>query len=146
MNPNKHNSMELGRTTFYLAGPLNHETELGYEWRNRVAKRIREVNGRIKDPKQFEPGVDASPEECVRIDKSQIIQSDAIIVNFLDAHENLSIGTPMEMMFAYTFDKMIIVIGAEDHNWVQTHADQVYSSVDEFIDEFINLPNEILKE
>lgn len=124
--------MELNNKTVYLAGPLNHDDGLGYEWREIIGKEIKKLGGKIKDPSEFEPKIDGA-EKCVEMDKQMIEKADIILVNFTEAHDNLSIGTPMEMMYAYQFDKPVITIGAEDHIWVQYHSDEIFSSVKEFI-------------
>lgn len=125
--------MEIKDNTFYLAGPLNHDTELGYDWREKVSSIISAYEGKIKDPSKFEPGVDKDPIKCVELDKEMIDESDVVVANLQDIGENPSIGTPMEMMYAFKSDIDLFVIGYNNHNWVEAHADKKFDSLKDFI-------------
>ena len=126
--------MEIEGRTFYLAGPLNHETELGYKWRDNISEIIRTSKGNVKDPKVFEPGKEENGDfNSVELDKRYIRESDVVVVNFTDAYDNISIGTPMEFMYAYQLNKKIHVIGASFHNWVRVHADETHENLNDFV-------------
>jgi nucleoside 2-deoxyribosyltransferase len=125
--------MEIKGNTFYLAGPLNHDTKLGYNWRERASSILSAYEGKIKDPSKFEPGIDEDPVKCVELDKEMIKESDIVVVNLEDIGDNPSIGTPMEMMYAFESNIDLFVIGYSNHNWVEAHADKKFESFDEFI-------------
>lgn len=130
------------KRTIFLAGPMhNVPKEAALAWREKAkgmldkdfyvlhACRGREKKETMPDPKGF-----------IARDKSDIIRSDILIVN--DSNLNASmIGTAMEIIFAHSLNKIIIVFGnahiADD--WLAYHSHIRVTSLEEACELAINL-------
>ena len=113
------------KRTVFLAGPMHGvQKEKALAWRKKAEKilekyfsvlhayRGREVKETMPNPKGF-----------VARDKNDILRSDLLIVN--DTYLNASmIGTAMEVFFAYSLNKTIILFGNAHltDDWLSYHS------------------------
>lgn len=92
----------------YLCGPINGCTDdEASDWREHV-KTI--WPGATLDPmrRDYRDREAESVDEIVELDKIDIAQSDALIVNY----DKPSVGTSMEVLWAFERGKMIVVVAA----------------------------------
>ncbi|WP_089177229.1 nucleoside 2-deoxyribosyltransferase [Bosea sp. AS-1] len=115
----------------YLCGPINGCTdEEAKDWRDYCAKKL---DGICFDPmvrdyrgRELEPGIAS---EIVENDKSDILQCDSLLVYY----EKPSVGTSMEVLFAYDNGIPAIVVdksGKPLSPWLVYHSSAVFSSLD----------------
>jgi nucleoside 2-deoxyribosyltransferase len=85
--------------------------------------------------KELEPGIAA---EIVENDKSDIDQCDIILVFY----ERPSIGTAMEVLYAFDRSKFIVVVNKSDRPispWLLYHSHEVVSSLEDAITLILSL-------
>lgn len=135
--------------TVYLAGPVAHapDGEGGASWRDRFEARFGgrfEVRNPLSkynvplDDLCIKPGV-SNPndettvgiDELVRNDKQMIEGADVVLVGYKPVR---SVGTPMEVMYAFERDIPVILWGREGgfdlSPWYKYHTDAVLGSMD----------------
>jgi len=135
------------RPTIYLAGPVMSMDDGGAGWREDVEaycgdafetrNPLSKYNLPVDDLQVVDDashGGDAvvSVSEIVETDKHLLAESDAVLVGYSKVH---SIGTPMEVMWAYERD-MPIVLWSRDFTprsqlspWYRYHVDHVVSDL-----------------
>ena len=94
--------------TIYLAGPImNVPKEESYGWRTVATKNLTDYFN-ILNPlrRNVNDYTFQSEREIVRLDKDDILHCDIVLVN----SNRMSIGTTMEIMYAYMNDKLIVNI------------------------------------
>lgn len=113
----------------YLCGPINGCTDAECKnWREEVKRRwpkcidpmIRDYRGREKECYR----------EIVESDKDDVQTANVILVNYVKP----SVGTAMEIFFAWTLNKKIIVWCAPDmviSPWLRYHCDHIVHSIDD---------------
>jgi nucleoside 2-deoxyribosyltransferase len=134
------------KPTVYLAGPVAAYADGGAGWRDRVQ---REYDDRFafRDPlSKYNVPVDdltvtmgesdgpdeVSVTELVESDKEMLADSDAVLVGYSDVQ---SIGTPMEVMWAYERDVPVVIWVRDEtpvHDlspWYQYHATAITNSL-----------------
>jgi len=125
-------------TTIYLAGPVANVENGGSKWRNELVESY--PNTDFNNPldkfnapadnlqinqNPVEPN-EVSATEIVEADKEILRESDAVLVGYEDIQ---SVGTPMEVMWAYERDYPITIwlrdgsILPDLSPWYQYHAD-----------------------
>ncbi len=121
----------------YLAGPINGRSDQDCkDWRETAKKVLsdtldpmdRDYRGR-----ENEPGIDA---EIVNSDEDDIHESDALLVYF----DKPSVGTSMEVLYAYLIGKEIFIVNASDKPlspWLTYHADKIFPTLNDAL-EFIS--------
>jgi nucleoside 2-deoxyribosyltransferase len=115
----------------YLAGPINGCTdEQANGWRSRV----KALHADCLDPmsRDYRGKESDSVAEIVEGDKSDIDQCDAVLVYF----ERPSVGTSMEVLYAWERKKPVIVIDHSDKPispWLKYHSNYICLSVFEAI-------------
>ena len=135
--------------SIYLAGPVAALADGGASWRERVGREYGEqydfqnplakynvpvddltiVDG-VSDP---DDETTVGTDEIVTDDKEKILKSDAVLVGYEAVH---SIGTPMEVMFAYERDMPVAVWIRDDTGimdlspWYLHHATAVTNSIE----------------
>jgi len=135
------NSESANRPTVYLAGPVMSMDDGGAGWREDVeaycgeALETRNPLSKYNIPvDDIEIAADASHggdavvsvSEIVENDKHLLAESDAVLVGYSQVH---SIGTPMEVMWAYEREMPIVVWSRDDtppgemSPWYRYHAD-----------------------
>ena len=128
--------------TIYLAGPINARSDQECkEWRETCRKALGKKFC-IKDPmdrdyrgRELEPGI---AREIVENDKSDIYQSDALLIFF----DKPSVGTSMEVLYAYNLGKHIVLVNASKSPlspWLLYHIKYIYGNLDEAIRHFNEL-------
>jgi nucleoside 2-deoxyribosyltransferase len=117
----------------YLAGPINGCTdEECKDWRQVVKSWCKEHFGwdfTCIDPmaRDYRGVEDAEYREIVDLDKRDILKADVLLVNYLKP----SVGTSMEVFYAWTIGKPIIVIAAEGTRispWLRYHSTTIVNS------------------
>jgi hypothetical protein len=112
----------------YLCGPINGCTdEECRDWREMVKLRL---------PNTLDPmrrdyrGREAEAfREIVELDKIDVSASDALLVNF----DRPSVGTSMEILYAWERGKLIVVVhkeGAVLSPWLVYHSHRLFTSFD----------------
>ena len=116
--------------TIYLAGPVQHADDGGHGWRDQIKEDVLSVEWLDPLDKYDVPsgdidvGTDISAEQIVESDKEMIDGADAVLARY--AHMP-SVGTPMEILYAYERDIPVFVwVDAEDTSgmspWITHHA------------------------
>lgn len=115
----------------YLAGPVQHAADGGHGWRDRIKgadmPRVEWLDPLDKydvPAGDVEIGTDVSPEQIVESDKAMIDDADVVLARY--AHVP-SVGTPMEILYAYERDIPVFVwVDADDtagmSPWITHHS------------------------
>jgi len=126
----------------YLCGPINGcNDEECKDWRNEVKQRYPE---KTIDPmdRDYRGREDECINEIVELDKIDIADSDIILVN----HPKPSVGTSMEILYAWQLSKTIIVVypeGMKLSPWLVYHSDYRFTK---FQDAYNILDKLLIKE
>lgn len=129
----------------YLAGPINGCTdEECKDWREYVKAQLGEE--RTLDPmrRDYRGMETESVREIVEGDKLDIDQSTHILVNYVKP----SVGTSMEVLYAYERKKPVIVVaalGTKFSPWLVYHSKKICSSFEDALD-FIKIHSETTAE
>ncbi len=113
----------------YLCGPINacSDQECS-DWRNEVKTwgfdtldpMRRDYRGKEND----------CVKEIVELDKVDVVNSDVILVNYVKP----SVGTSMEILYAFERGKLIVVVADKDANispWLKYHSQYIINSFKE---------------
>ena len=121
----------------YLAGAINACTvEECRDWREEVKTKLGDVveylDPMVRDYRgvELEPGMAA---EIVELDKKDVSQADIILVHY----EKPSVGTAMEILFAFNLGIYIILIdktGSPLSPWLLYHATDIVGSIDQAVE------------
>lgn len=120
----------------YLAGPMFQTGDDECKaWRDDAASRLADhdiFNPMIRD---YREGSDGHVEEIVEEDKADIDRCDLLLVN----HTRPSVGTSMEVLYAWERRKRIITVVHSDQvsPWLRYHSERIFTDLDTAI-EFIN--------
>lgn len=121
---------ENAMKTIYLCGPINGCTdEECNDWREYVTENWTGdcINPMVRDYRGRET---EAFREIVELDKIDVAQSDIILVNY----DKPSVGTSMEVLYAWQLGKRIIVVCREDANispWLRYHSTHIVHSFDD---------------
>lgn len=118
----------------YLAGPINGCTDAqARDWRE--AAKL-DLIGTTYDPmvrdyrgREHEDGIEI---EIVELDKEDILMCDALLVMFPQP----SVGTAMEVLFAHTYGKHVVVVnvsGKPPSPWLKYHASRMFTTLEDAI-------------
>lgn len=113
--------------TLYLCGPINGCTDAECkDWREYV-KGLWE--GPTLDPmrRDYRGREDESVREIVELDKVDVTNSDVLLVNY----DRPSVGTSMEILYAWERGKLVVVVVKEDERispWLRYHAHAIRHS------------------
>ena len=117
----------------YLAGPIYEQDDTCIRWRDATAKLLQrkkimslkptDADYRGKETHAF------NRERIIQKDKTDIMMADTI----LGKCDFPSWGTAMEIMFAWSLHKQVIVVTNSQSPWIQYHATHVFPTVDEAI-------------
>lgn len=114
----------------YLCGPINgcHDAE-AKDWRAYVRSKWR---GTCLDPmvRDYRGREAESFREIVELDKIDVASADIILVNY----DRPSVGTSMEILYAWERGKRVIVVCAPDvvvSPWLRYHAHHLTTSFDD---------------
>lgn len=120
-------------SVIYLCGPINGCTdEECKDWREFVKSRW---NGKTLDPMRRDyRGKEAeSVNEIVEFDKIDVVNSDVILVNY----DKPSVGTSMEVLYAFERGKLVVVVAKEGTNispWLRYHSHTIKPSFEAAIE------------
>lgn len=116
----------------YLAGPINGCTdEECKSWREAAKARLPDTLDPMR--RDYKGREDDCAAEIVEGDKVDIALSDALLINFPQP----SVGTCMELMYAYLSRKITVVVvppGMKLSPWLTYHATHIFTSFDRAID------------
>lgn len=110
----------------YLCGPINGCTDAeAKDWRAMAKKRLRSViDPMVRDYR----GKEAEHyREIVELDKRDIEKSDIVLVNY----DKPSVGTSMEILWAWLGEKPVITVCREDaiiSPWLRYHSTKIVHS------------------
>jgi nucleoside 2-deoxyribosyltransferase len=117
----------------YLAGPIYDCDDTCVEWRKVTARTLakkqimslspmnRDYRGRESDPH--------IRKNIVEKDKKDIIMSDTVLA----LCEQPSFGTAMELLFAWSLQKQILVVTRHGSPWIRYHATKIFDSLDDAV-------------
>jgi len=112
----------------YLCGPINGCTdEQASGWRERIKKLYSTAIDPMK--RDYRGGEAEYYREIVDLDKRDVRQADVILVNY----DKPSVGTSMEVFYAWTLGKPIIVWCRPDaviSPWLRYHSTRIVYSLD----------------
>lgn len=117
-------------TSIYLCGPINGCTDTECkDWREFVKS---QWGGPTIDPmrRDYRGKEDESVREIVELDKIDVTNADVILVNY----DRPSVGTSMEVLYAWERGKLIVVVapeGARISPWLRYHSHAIVHSFDE---------------
>jgi len=113
--------------TIYLCGPINGCTdEECRDWREYVKT---QWPGPTIDPmrRDYRGKEDQSVDEIVELDKIDVMNSDVLLVNY----DKPSVGTSMEILYAFERGKLVVVVAAEGAKispWMRYHSHAIVGS------------------
>ena len=122
----------------YLGGPIFGRTDSDCkDWRMTATEELSAVANTI-DPmrrdyrgKTHLPGMDT---EIVELDKKDIDESDVLLVYY----DKPSVGTSMEILYAYNRLKYIVIVNASGQDvvspWLTYHASAMFDNLDEALE------------
>jgi len=117
----------------YLAGAIYEQDDTCIRWRKTASALLRKKNIMSLRPTDADyRGKEQSkhiPETIVQKDKRDIMTCDTILAKC----EVPSFGTAMEIMFAWSLRKQIIVVTNSFSPWIRYHADEIYPTLEEAI-------------
>lgn len=117
-------------TTVYLCGPINGCSDAECkDWRAFAAETLtcRTYDPMVRDyrGRELEPGI---AKEIVEFDKQDVDACDVILVNYVKP----SVGTSMEVLYAWERGKQIVVVAAADavlSPWLIYHSHRIVHSM-----------------
>lgn len=113
----------------YLCGPINGCTdEECKDWRNATKKRFHNTLDPMR--RDYRGRETECMAEIVELDKKDIDESDALLVN----HPKPSVGTAMEIFYAWQKEKMVIVVcpkGVPRSSWLIYHSYRIFETFEE---------------
>ena len=117
----------------YLAGPIYEMDDTCIRWRKAASLLLRKKGIMSLSPtdadyrgKEIIAGM---PKQIVERDKKDIVTCDTMIAKC----DTPSWGTAMEILFAWSLQKQIIIVTNSKSPWITYHATQIVSTVEEAI-------------
>ena len=116
----------------YLSGTNIEQDDARAKWQSIAQGLLRQKNIMCITPPKYRGTLSTPklPSIEVQRDKSDIMMADA----FLAKCEFPSFATSMQIMFAWSLQKKIILVTTSLSPWLQFHASVIFSSLDEAID------------
>ena len=127
----------------YLSGPIKDATdEEATEWRAEAKEVLESGNIKCLDPMRRDYRADPVSHlpGLVEDDKIEIEMCDIVLVNFIRP----SVGTSMEMLYAWERGKRVITVCEEDprDGWLEYHSHHRYRTLDEAYEKIFDLRKE----
>jgi nucleoside 2-deoxyribosyltransferase len=126
----------------YLCGPiLGCSDDECKNWREKATFEFDEVIDPMR--RDYRGREEESYKEIVELDKKDILECDVVLVNF----PKPSVGTSMEVLFAWEQHKPIVVLTSKDVQmspWMRYHASKICYHISDAI-KFINFYGQIIK-
>jgi nucleoside 2-deoxyribosyltransferase len=117
----------------YLAGPIYDCDDTCVEWRRDAAIQLRRNKIMTLSPMNRDyRGREGNPivrKLIVEKDKRDILMCDTIIA----VCDQPSFGTAMEILFAWSLQKQILVVTRHGSPWIHYHATKVFETLDDAI-------------
>ncbi len=117
----------------YLAGPIYDCDDTCVEWRKTVARILRSKKIMTLSPMNRDyrgrEHVPLIQKLIVEKDKKDIMMSDTLLA----LCEQPSFGTAMEILFAWSLQKQIVVVSSYGSPWIKYHASAMFKTLDEAI-------------
>jgi nucleoside 2-deoxyribosyltransferase len=117
----------------YLAGPIYDCDDTCVEWRETVARILRSKKIMTLSPMNRDyrgrEHVPLIQKLIVEKDKKDIMMSDTLLA----LCEQPSFGTAMEILFAWSLQKQIVVVSSYGSPWIKYHASVMFKTLDEAI-------------
>lgn len=117
----------------YLAGPIYEQDDTCIRWRKAAHKLLMKKDIMCLKPTDADyrgrETIAGIPEQIVKRDKTDIMTCDTILAKC----DHPSYGTAMEIMFAWSLHKQIIIVTNSYSPWIRYHADHIFPTVDEAI-------------
>jgi len=123
----------------YLAGPIFQckDTEC-IDWRQKAKKLLNGID--VLDPmdRDYRGATTENYEIIVEEDKASIDTADVLLINHIKA----SVGTSMEVLYAWERDKHIVIINpyGEISPWLIYHSHKICGSIDDAVAYIHSLP------
>ena len=115
----------------YLAGAIYEMDDTCVRWRKAANTILRKKGIMSIKPTDADyrgqESIAGMPKEIVERDKRDIVSCDTILAKC----DHPSWGTAMEIMFAWSLHKQIIVVTSSMSPWIRYHADYVFPTLDE---------------
>ncbi len=113
----------------YLCGPINGCTdEECNDWRTLAKQHLADTLDPMR--RDYRGREDQCVEEIVTGDKADIDTCDALLV----CYDKPSVGTSMEILYAWQKQKLIVIVAGEDARispWLRYHATRIVNSFEE---------------
>ena len=117
----------------YLAWAIYEMDDTCVRWRKTVSALLRKKGVQSLKPTDADyrgkETIAGIPTQIVERDKRDIVTCDTILAKC----DQPSWGTAMEIMFAWSLHKQIIVVTSSMSPWIRYHADYVFPTLDEAI-------------
>ena len=114
----------------YLAGPIYEQDDTCIRWRKAAQKILRKKNIMSIAPTDVDyrgyERREQTANEIVKRDKGWIMDCDTVLAKC----DFPSYGTAMEIMFAWSLQKKIIVVTNSHSPWIRYHASHVFPTID----------------
>jgi len=124
----------------YLAGAINKMSDKDcVDWRREATLKLQQIDFDTLDPmrRDYRGKEDSAYREIVEKDKDDIDLADVVLVNYLKP----SVGTSMEILYAWKQKKPIILFTTEKHvsPWLTFHCSKIVKTLDVAIKEIQRL-------
>jgi len=117
----------------YLAGAIYEMDDTCIRWRKAASVLLRKKGVQSLKPTDADyrgkETIAGIPEQIVERDKRDIVACDTILAKC----DQPSWGTAMEIMFAWSLHKQIVVVTSSMSPWIRYHADYVFTTVEDAI-------------
>lgn len=117
----------------YLAGPIYEQDDTCIRWRKATASLLRKKNIMSLSPTDADyrgrETIAGIPKQIVEGDKKSIMYCDTLLAKC----DHPSYGTAMEVYFAWSLRKQVIVVTNSYSPWIRYHADHIFSTIEEAV-------------
>lgn len=117
----------------YLAGPIYEQDDTCIRWRKATASLLRKKNIMSLSPTDADyrgrETIAGMPKRIVESDKKNIMYCDTLLAKC----DHPSYGTAMEVYFAWSLRKKVIVVTNSYSPWIRYHADHIFPTIEEAV-------------
>tara|TARA_Y100000996_G_scaffold410636_1_gene393367 strand:- start:801 stop:1196 length:396 start_codon:yes stop_codon:yes gene_type:complete len=118
----------------YLAGPIYEQDDTCIRWRKAAQALLRKKNIMSIAPTDVDyrghERRQEAPQQIVKRDKRWIMDCDTILAKC----DFPSYGTAMEIMFAWSLQKQIIVVTSSHSPWIRYHASHIFPTIEDALE------------
>jgi len=123
----------MNTSLVYLAGPIYEMDDTCIRWRKGAALLLRKKGIMSISPTDADyrgkESIAGIAKQVVERDKRDIVKCDTIIAKC----DMPSYGTAMEILFAWSLQKQIVVVTNTKSPWITYHASEIVSTVEEAV-------------